>query len=462
MTNYKNSFIPAFKTLLESKKKYVGATGGRGSGKSESIARILLAKNRDIYYQNSNTLCSRKIQDSIELSVYSLLSRLIYTLEAGDYKIKSQEIVNQINQSKFVFKGLKDESALNSLKSLDNCLLCWVEEAQAVTERDLDFLIPTIRGNDLLKKTPQFFFSYNRMLQSDPVHKYLLSMVDAQKTFVFTDAEGKQFEWVYLSGKDVDLIEINYDGNPFFPETLRQEMELCKENDYEKYLWIWKNQPFTQDINSLIKRHFIYKSINNNVDTSGIESIGCDIARHGNDESVFTRRKGNKVVEIQAINAAEISSIERISNQKATIIIANKIKEFVHFDKNVRINIDDTGVGGGVVDILQTEGYNVNPINFGSSPKDNTKYPNKRAEMWCEFADSVSDGYISIPDNKKLIEDLETVKYFYDTKQRRCIVPKELHKKELGRSPDYGDSCILSFYEPEIKIDFSINSEAYY
>ncbi|HOV14625.1 MAG TPA: phage terminase large subunit, partial [Spirochaetota bacterium] len=379
------------------------------------------------------------------------LSRLIYTFNALDFTITTKEIKNTINKTKFVFKGLKDDTALASLKSLDNVLICWVEEAQAITDRDIDILIPTIRGNDILKKTPQFYFSYNRMMQSDPIHKYLLKRIDYQKDLMFEDNDGKIYEWSYFSGKDIDMIEINYNGNPFFPETLRQEMLICKENDYEKYLWIWKNQPFTQDINSLIKRHFIQKSINkSSPQTDGKESVGCDIASMGNDENVFIKRKGNRVINVQSISAVDIQSIERISNKKSTLIIADKIKEFVKFDKSILINIDDTGVGGGVTDVLLTEGYNVTPINFGSSPKDKDKYPNKRAEMWCEFADQVNDEIICLPNHQKLIEDLETVKYYYDTKQRRCIVPKELHKKEIGRSPDYGDACILAFYVPPI------------
>ena len=44
--------------------------------------------------------------------------------------------------------------------------------------------------------------------------------------------------------------------------------------------------------------------------------------------------------------------------------------------------MDDIGVGGGVVDRLVEQEYNVSGINAAESAKDNLKFINKRAELW--------------------------------------------------------------------------------
>jgi phage terminase large subunit len=120
--------------------RYKVLYGGRGGAKSWNIARWLVieAARRQI-----RILCTRETQKSIADSVHKLLSDQIYMLGLGSsYRIERSKIYASTG-SEFIFAGLKhDPGALKSYEAVD---VCWVEEAQTVSARSWDVLIPTIR-----------------------------------------------------------------------------------------------------------------------------------------------------------------------------------------------------------------------------------------------------------------------------------------------------------------------------
>jgi phage terminase large subunit len=117
------------------------ARGGRGSGKSWGVARALLIRGAK---QTTRVLCTREVQKSIQQSVHQLLKDQIEALSLGAfYDVLSTEIRGK-NGTQFYFGGLSDQTA-ESLKSFEGVDICWVEEAQAVSKRSWDILIPTIR-----------------------------------------------------------------------------------------------------------------------------------------------------------------------------------------------------------------------------------------------------------------------------------------------------------------------------
>lgn len=121
--------------------RYKIAYGGRGSTKSWSFARALLIKGSE---KQLRILCAREVQKSIEQSVHLLLSDQIKMLELEwFYRITDTEITG-INGTQFNFAGLSNITAA-SLKSYEGVDIVWVEEAQTVTKKSWDTLIPTIR-----------------------------------------------------------------------------------------------------------------------------------------------------------------------------------------------------------------------------------------------------------------------------------------------------------------------------
>ena len=109
-------------------KRYKVAYGGRGSGKSWTVARLLLLKASSTPIR---ILCTREIQNSIKESVHKLLSDQIDALNLPRWTIQNDSI-SHANGSEFIFKGLYTNLA--KIKSLEGVDICWIEEAETISE----------------------------------------------------------------------------------------------------------------------------------------------------------------------------------------------------------------------------------------------------------------------------------------------------------------------------------------
>ena len=208
--------------------RYKAYYGGRGSAKSHSLATALLLK---LAQQPLRWLCCREIQVSIRDSVKRLLDDKISDLGLHSYfKSTDSEIVGA-NGSLILFAGLRsDPYKVKSTEGLDGA---WVEEANTVSQRSLDLLIPTVRGleevlgagldgydeNEPFREgDPEIWFSWNPGQPTDPV--------DAK----FRGKRGAPHSIVR---------EVSWRDNPWFPRVLRAELEHDRKTDPEKFAHIW-------------------------------------------------------------------------------------------------------------------------------------------------------------------------------------------------------------------------------
>lgn len=159
-------------------------------------------------------LCAREIQRTIADSVHLLLSDQVEALGlSGHYRILESEI-RGLNGTSFAFAGLRQQDA-GKLKSFEGVDRCWVEEAQAVSKKSWDILIPTIR-----KDGSEIWISFNPELDSD----------DTYTRFVVNPPPGTV------------LINIGWRDNPWFPETLRLEKDHLEKVDPEAYQNVWEGK----------------------------------------------------------------------------------------------------------------------------------------------------------------------------------------------------------------------------
>jgi len=192
-------------------KRFKVAYGGRGSGKSWAFARALIVLASQYRFR---VLCAREFQNSIVDSVHRLLCDQIESMGLSDkFTITDKAIVSSTG-SEFLFKGLRHN--INEIKSLEGVDVCWVEEAQRVSQSSWDILIPTVR-----KEASEIWITFNPDNLSDPTYK----------------------RFVINPSPDCISVKVNFDQNRHFPETLRKEMEYCKANDYDAYLHIWEGNP---------------------------------------------------------------------------------------------------------------------------------------------------------------------------------------------------------------------------
>lgn len=192
---------------ISEKKRYKVSYGGRGSGKSWTAARclILLAMKSKI-----RVLCTRQLQTSIKDSVHKLLCDSIYALELEAFFDITRDTIRCHNGSEFIFKGLQNQT--NEIKSIEGIDICWVEEAQSVSEDSWAVLIPTIR-----KENSEIWVTFNPDREEDATYQ----------------------RFVINPPPDSIVELVNYYDNPWFPEVLRKEMEYDKQVDFAKYEHVW-------------------------------------------------------------------------------------------------------------------------------------------------------------------------------------------------------------------------------
>jgi hypothetical protein len=164
--------------------------------------------------------------------------------------------------------------------------------------------------------------------------------------------------------------------------------------------------------------------------------FGCDIARFGGDESCVVARQGKRVMFIESWQGANLMEttgrIVRLSSSYGP----------------ERINVDEVGLGGGVVDRLRELGLPVHGVNAGAASSDPERYVNLRAEMWWTLAERFREGAIDLPPDEVLAGQLTAVRYKYDSRGRLQIESKDESRKRGVSSPDRAEALMHAYYSP--------------
>jgi phage terminase large subunit len=383
--------------IFKEPARYKLVHGGRGSGKSQSIASLIVQKAQ---VQEVKVLCAREIQYSLEESVYALIVETIGKLQYLGWKITKEGIEHQ-NGSRFIFRGLKDLRAADSVKSMEGIDICWLEEAQNISRQSLKILVPTIR-----KDGSEIWASWNPETESDPI------MELAEKP-------------------DAVVVELNWQDNKWFPKVLKKEMEddFIKNPDEAEHTW--NGLPRKQSDNCVFSRTSIRAAMDREATEEGATEVGLDVARFGGDTTQGYKRKGMKIVDHFELSKADTNEV------------VDRLYMFVQGNTSVSCKIDE-GYNPGVVDVAKAKGINVEAVSFGGQASYPELYPNKISEMWFTFPINEAQ----IPNDLDIMEQMSDRRYKYDNKGRRCIEPKDDYKKRHGgKSPDKIDALLLAFYE---------------
>lgn len=399
----KIKFLEEFRGLFNEKLRYIVYYGGRSSGKSYHVALALLLRGRS---KKLRILCTREIQITIKDSVYKLLCDIIEKESLTDYRITKDSIINRVTGTEFIFKGLR--SNIMEIKSTEGIDICWVEEAQSITQLSIDILTPTIR-----KKGSQLIFTFNRFNELDPV-------------FV---------NFVMFKKPRALVKKVNYDvleSAGLLPDVIKLEIEADRENK-NLFNHKWLGEPISQSESAVLDRNSVLDAMNRKASQDGAIIVGVDVARMGSDRTVFWKRKALQTIETKIYQQLRIDEI------------AARLEDFVNYDKTIEIKVDDTGVGGGLTDIMLQKGYRITPVNFAQRAVDNQKYPNYISEAWFNMREYIDE--IGLPMDADLLMELTTRQWKQDVSGRRTIESKQVYKKRGSRSPDLADACIICYSE---------------
>lgn len=162
-------------------------------------------------------LCGRQFMNSLDDSSLDECKRAIESepfladyYEVGDKYIKSTD-----GRISFAFAGL--DRNISSLKSKSRILLCWVDEAEPVTDDAWTILIPTLReeGEDW---SAELWITWNPKRKNAPVEKRFSQSKDPL----------------------IKIVELNWRDNPKFPEKLERDRQRDLKERPDQYEHVWE------------------------------------------------------------------------------------------------------------------------------------------------------------------------------------------------------------------------------
>ena len=162
-----------------------------------------------------------------------------------------------------------------------------------------------------------------------------------------------------------------------------------------------------------------------------------DVARFGSDATVLGYRQGRKAV-----------IYGKYRGKDATWVAAEACRFLDEVEPQVLV-VDEDGIGGPVLDIIRSRGYqNVTGFNGGPDANDSRLYFNRRAEIWGKLKLWLEAG-AEIPKDNDLADELCGPEYYFAQGKRNNgsiqLESKEQMKARGLASPDQADCLAMTF-----------------
>mgnify|MGYP005637147179 FL=1 len=224
MSRVKVALPPKLLNVFSGKAFVRGSYGGRGSGKTRSFAKMSAV--RALMWAKAGKsgiiLCGRQYMNSLDESSLEEVKTAIneeqflresFIITERTIKTDSEKFDGLVE---YKFSGLDRNIA--SVKSKARILLCWVDEAEPVTEHAWEVLIPTLRDEE-----SELWVTWN------PERK--------------GSATNKRFR----DSKDplTKCVELNYKDNPWFPDILDRARNRDRSERPDSYSHVWEGDFIT-------------------------------------------------------------------------------------------------------------------------------------------------------------------------------------------------------------------------
>lgn len=219
-------FYPLYSAWKSNKYTRLVCKGGRGSAKSTNIALILVV---DLMQYPVNTICFRKVGETLRKSVYEQIKWAIKFLgveEYFDYKLSPLEIIYKERGNKFIFMGVDDPQKSKSIKEAQFPVArYWFEElAEFKNEDEVETVLNSIFRGKLEKGLIyKGFFSYNPPKMK---HNWV----------------NKKYNYSFIEN-NVFVHHSTYFDNPYISEEFIKEAEAVKAKDETKYKLVYMGEP---------------------------------------------------------------------------------------------------------------------------------------------------------------------------------------------------------------------------
>ena len=448
--------------FIQKKKRFKIAIGGRGSGKSMSIADICLM---DAQTKKIKTACFREFQNSIDDSVHSLLSDEIDRLGLQGFETQNNKILYNGDEA-FKFKGLARNP--ESVKSMHGFERFWVEEAQTISSKSLKALTPTLREAD-----SEIWMSANPQSSADPFSQRFIKPFekDLIKNGYYED--------------DLHLIVvINHSDNPLFPDVLKQEMEHDKKTlSTAEYLHIWEGS-FNDEVDgSIIPVDWFDAAIDAHL-KKGFKPTGALVASfdpsdEGGDAKGYALRQGSVVLDVAESNIGDANEGCDWATDRAAAANADYfIWDCDGLGVSLKRQVSESFAGKKIEHIMfkGSEAAEDPEEKYQDGKPNKHTFKNKRAQYYWRLRDRFYNTYRAVVkgeyiDPDEMISLSSDIQDMDVLRSEVCRIPKKPNSNgiiqikskadmiSMGiQSPNMADSLMMAMYIPDtIDNDYTMN-----
>ena len=446
--------------LIEKRKRFKVAYGGRGGGKSVSYASWF-----NLQVMGGALIgCFREYQNSISDSVYSLIINQIKKYNMPGFKINKTEIDHE-NGGGYRFKGLS--RSIEAIKSMHGFNGFWLEEGQFISEESLKILTPTLR-----EEYSELWISANALSSADPFAQRFI--VPFQKDL---DKNGYYEDDLHL------IVKINHSDNKWFPQSL----ELERQHDQKTlsramYDHIWEGAFNDSVEDSIIKAEWFDAAIDAHKKL-GIKPTGAIICSHdpsdlGTDDKGLIIRHGILIKEAKSRSFGDINegadwALDAAINAKADLFVWDIVGVGTGLKRQV-----SQALTGKKIDFKMfcssddpdnpEKVYEPVEETDQKQKKNKDLFFNKRAQFYWMLRDKFYSTYLAVEKKQYInpdklisissdIEDLRLLRSevcriprIYNTLGKIQIMSKQKMKKLKIQSPNLADSLMMSLEAPEL------------
>ena len=418
--NFTKTQEQAIEYLFDDKTTEVLFGGAAGGGKSwVGCAWLILMC---LKYPKTRYLMGRSKLDSLKKTTFNTFLEVCseWGLKANKhYHFNgSSNIITFYNKSEILLKDLflyPSDRNFDSLGSLELTGV-FIDECNQITEKAKNIVASRLRY-----KLDEFDLIPKMIMTCNPAKNWVYQQ------YYRPSKEGKQKPYR-------QFIQSLVDDNEYISKHYKTQLETLDELSKQRLLF--GNWEYDATKDSLID----YDAIINMFTQKGIEGqkyISCDVARFGADKTVIMYWEGLHIKKIRTLLKSAMDDVVRevrAIQQENQVPLRN-------------IVIDEDGVGGGAKDYLRCQGF----LN-GGRPLKKENYQNLKTQCYYKLADLINKGQIGITCKdvnikNHIIEECEQVRMKDADKDNALqIIPKDMVKDILGRSPDYSDALMMRMY----------------
>jgi hypothetical protein len=410
---------------------HVSIKSGHGTGKTTFLAWAILWWNYT--RENAQVPCTAPTEAQLKNVLWKELSLWHSEMDKffqDMFVITSDKFYHKDHQLKWfaVARTARSEKpeALQGFHATN--LLFIIDEASGVAEEVFTVVRGALTEEDNRcvmtsnpTRTTGFFYNSHTLWSNDPWHCLTFSGEDSPRV-----SERFIREIAVEFGEDSDMYRIRVLG------------EFPVESDFTLIPKDWVMAAFDRQV-----------SYHKRLTDKNFDAAGVDVARYGENKTVFVLVKGVTVVGI-----LQYPKQDTMKTASQVVGLCQRINPNM-------IKIDEVGVGAGVVDRVHEQGYDVHGVEVGRQAVEKDKFANLRAEYFWGLRKRFEEGTISLEplnrslsrtDKIKFIEQLCSIRYEHNPSGKIAIWSKEKMRRDGLKSPDLADALMLAFadYYPEL------------